>query len=169
LHQRPQKGRERTKGSAYKWLKLGEHVIYRLSGECSGIEGKVQLMKPLSDYSNKELDRLEENASRLLKIGKGKQLAEARELLGQIAEERRNRAPIRVENGEEIIWDNRNRNRRVGYRNEVIVAEIIRDEKHNSKNDEVYSVYIDGVRQDKRFRYVSNARKEVEQNLANRI
>ncbi len=122
-------------------------------------------MKSLGECSAKELGRLEENANRLLLKGKEQQQNDARDLLAQIAAERISRSTDKLENSDGLVWDNENRNHRVGFLNGQMVAEIKKDENHNSENDEVYSVYIRGVRFEKRYRHISDARRVVESKL----
>lgn len=122
-------------------------------------------MKPLRDFSGKELDRLEENANRMLSVGKENQRKEASGLLEMIAEERLNRSSSRIKNSAGIVWDNGNRAHRIAHLDGKVVAEIKKDENHNLENDEVYSIFVDGDRLNRRFRYVADARKEVEKML----
>lgn len=119
-------------------------------------------MKSLGDYSTKELNRIEHNANRILVRGNEKQQQEANDMLAQISAERINRSSEKFVNCGGMVWDNENRNHRIGYLDGKMVAEIKQDENHNSENEEVYSVYVRGVRYDKRYRYISDARKGVE-------
>ena len=122
-------------------------------------------MKSLGEYSAKELGRFEENAKRLLLKGKEQQQNDARDLLAQIAAERINRSTDKLQNSDGLVWDNQNRNHRLCFLNGQIVAEITQDENHTSENDEVYTVHIRGVRYDKRYRHISDARRVVESKL----
>lgn len=122
-------------------------------------------MKPLEELSAKELERLEENAKRLLSIGSLDQRKKAEEMLELISNERCKRSPKKGLSVEGIAWDNSDKSHRFCFLDGELVAEIKQDENHNSENDEVYSVFVEGIRQEERFRYVVDARRAVELKL----
>jgi hypothetical protein len=123
-------------------------------------------MTNLSRYSMRDLKALRINAQNQLKKGADPKKLDATVLLRQIDEEIEFRSSKRPQRTGIVDWKNNGIGHYVGFMNGKRAIEIHKDENHTSDNEEVYTVYVLGVRWQKRFRYIDDARREAAATLS---
>jgi len=126
----------------------------------------------LESLTSKELKTLEANVRRVLESGAPEKRVIAGERLKLIADERDRRNANRRKKTSEFEWAKRVDRKygpAVAYFRRTKVAEIRKDENHNSHNNAVYTLFIGDERLPERFRYLNEAKNAIETEFFRRL
>ena len=125
-------------------------------------------MKPLDELTQKELKVMEGNVRRWLESGDSGKETAAAERMALLEAEKSRREQARKRATGSLVWNRSNRLNRVATMNGQPVAAIRKNETHNSRNGEIYSLHIGDETLPRRHRLVRDAEADIESELVRR-